>query len=65
MKKNNLSSYFLIISIMTFLALFVVIASKSYDSLIKSINVAQGNPLGKAINMDLKIEVIKEIESRQ
>jgi len=65
MKKNSLSSYFLIISIMTFLALFVVVTAKSYDSLIKSINVAQSNPLGKAIDMDLKVDVIKEIESRQ
>lgn len=64
MKKNNLSSYLLAISVMTFITLFVILATKSYDNLIRSVNVAQGNPLGKEINLDLKFDVINLIESR-
>lgn len=65
MKKNSFFSYFLIISVMTFITLFVVVVSKSYDNLIKSINIAQSNPLGKSIDMDLKTDVINIIEARQ
>jgi hypothetical protein len=65
MKKYNFSKYLLVISIMTFLALFVVVMSNSYDNLMKSIITAQNNSLGKPIDMDLKIEVINLIESRR
>lgn len=65
MKKNNISSYLLIVSIMTFLALFVTLMSSSYDNLIKSITIAQNNSLGKAVDLDLKVDVINQIESRQ
>lgn len=65
MKKNNLSKYFLIISIMTFVTLFVAVVARGYDNLIKSVNVAQSNPLGKPIDMDLKSNVIDLIESRR
>ena len=65
MKKNNISSYLLFVSIMTFLALFITVMSASYDNLMKSINVAQNNSLGKAIDLNLKVDVINKIESRQ
>ena len=65
MKKNNISTYLLAISVMTFLAMFVAIMSTSYDNLIKSVTVAQNNSLGKPIDLDLKLEVIDLIESRK
>lgn len=65
MKKNNLFSYFLIISVLTFVSLFVIVVAKSYDNLIKSVNVVQGNPLGKPIDLNLKTDIINVIESRQ
>jgi hypothetical protein len=63
--KKNISSYLLIVSIMTFIALFVTIMSSSYDNLMKSITTAQNNSMGKAIDLDLKVDVINQIEARQ
>jgi hypothetical protein len=63
--KKNISSYLLIVSIMTFIALFVTIMSSSYDNLMKSITIAQNNSMGKAIDLDLKVDVINQIEARQ
>ncbi|MFA7301401.1 MAG: hypothetical protein WC069_03760 [Candidatus Shapirobacteria bacterium] len=65
MKKNNFSTYLLIISVMTFITLFVVIVSKSYDNLMIPLNLVQNNSMGKSINLDLKTDVINQIESRQ
>lgn len=50
---------------MTFITMFVNVVSKSYDNLIKSINTAQNNPLGKTIDPNLKVEVLDLIESRR
>ena len=65
MKKNNISTYLLIISIMTFIVLFSMIATKSYDNLTYPLNMAQNNPLGRSIDLDLKTDIINIIESRQ
>jgi hypothetical protein len=65
MKKNNLSSYFLTIAVMTFLTLFTFIVAKSYDGIMKTVNTAQKNPLGKSIDLNLNTNVIDIIESRQ
>ena len=65
MKKSNISTYLLIVSMMTFIVLFFIIAIKSYDNLVSPSNVAQNNPLGKSIDLDLKTDVINAIESRQ
>ena len=65
MKKNSISSYLLVISIMTFVTLFVVTISQSYDNLINSTRISQNNSLGKTIDFNLKTDVIKIIESRR
>lgn len=65
MKKNNISTYLLIISIMTFIVLFSMIATKSYDNLTYPLNMAQNNPLSRSIDLDLKTDIINIIESRQ
>ena len=65
MKKNSISPYLLVISITTFVALFVLTVAKSYDNLISSIKVAQNNSLGQPIDFNLKTDVIKIIESRR
>jgi len=65
MKKNNLSSYFLTIAVMTFLTLFTFVVAKSYDNIMKTVNTAQTNPLGKSIDLNLNTNVINSIESRQ
>lgn len=49
---------------MTFISLFVVVVAKSYDNLIKSTTIANNNPLGKAIDLNLKTDVINLIESK-
>ncbi len=64
MKKNKFLSYFLAVSVMTFVSLFAIVVAKSYDNLVKPLNVAQNNSLGKSINLDLKLEVIDLIEKR-
>lgn len=65
MKKSKLSSYILAISIMTFITIFAIIATSSYDNLMSSINTAQSNPLGRNIDLDLKTDVINSIEARK
>lgn len=65
MKKNNIPPYLLVISIMTFMALFVTTVAKSYDNLISSAKVAQDNSLGKPIDLILQTDVINIIESRR
>lgn len=65
MKKNSISPYLLVISIMTFVTLFVATVSQSYDNLINSTRVSQNNSLGKTIDFNLKTDVIKIIESRR
>jgi len=65
MKKNSISPYLLVISIMTFVTLFVATVSQSYDNLINSTRISQNNSLGKTIDFNLKTDVIKIIESRR
>lgn len=65
MTRNSISSYFLVVSIMTFFVLFTFIVAKSYDNFVKSINTVQMNPLGKTIDLKLNTKVIDIIESRQ
>lgn len=64
MKKNKLLSYFLAISVATFITIFFIIVAKSYDNLVKPLNIVQNNSPGKAINLDLKLDVIDLIEKR-
>lgn len=65
MKKNNISLYFLAVSFMSFVAIFFLITTKSYENLTSSINTVQSNSIGKTIDLDLKLDVINMIESRE
>lgn len=65
MNKNKFSRYFIIISVLTFLTIFVQIVQQSYNNLIKSTIEAQQNPLIRSIDPKLDIQVLDEIEKRQ
>lgn len=64
MQKNKISSYLLAISLLTFISVFVIVVSKSYDNLMSSAKSAQNNSLGKLSDLNLNTEVINVIESR-
>jgi Mg/Co/Ni transporter MgtE len=65
MKKNKLSRYFLIVTLLTFFTIFVLLVQKSYENLIKAQNEAKKSSLIKPIDPNLKIEVLDEIEKHQ
>lgn len=65
MKKNKLSFYFLLFSIFTFLATFVYIVSRSYDSLMKPITDVRESVIIKPIDPNLDISTLDEIEKRR
>ena len=64
MKKNKLSAYLLAFSIFTFTATFVYVVQKSYDSMMKPINEAKQSVIIKAIDPNLDIATLDEIEKR-
>ncbi|MDD4026634.1 MAG: hypothetical protein PHO75_00410 [Candidatus Shapirobacteria bacterium] len=64
MKKNKLSSYFIFISFITFLTIFLSIVQKSYFSLKKPQNIVEKNALLKEISPNLDLFVISIIESK-
>jgi hypothetical protein len=65
MIKNKLSRYFVIISVLTFLVIFVQIVQQSYNNLIKATVKVQQNPIIRSIDPKLDIQVLDEIEKRQ
>jgi hypothetical protein len=64
MKKLVLSKYFIFISVLTFITIFVFMVSKSYDNYMGPIKQAKGNVLLKPIDPGLDPTILKEIESR-
>ena len=64
MKKNKLSSYFIIISFITFLTIFLSIVQKSYFNFKKPQNLVEENVLLKEINPNLDLSVISIIKSK-
>ena len=65
MIKNKLSRYFVAISILTFLAIFIQIVQQSYNNLIKdTISVQQGS-LIRSVDPKLDTQILDEIEKRQ
>ena len=64
MKKNKLSSYFILISFITFLTVFLSIVQKSYFNFIKPQKLVEKNTLLKEINPNLDLSVISTIEER-
>jgi dipeptide/tripeptide permease len=65
MTKNKLSRYFVIVSILTFVAIFFQIVQQSYSNLIKPTQEVQQNPLIRSVNPKLDVQVLDEIEKRQ
>ncbi|MFA6008206.1 MAG: hypothetical protein WC784_06250 [Candidatus Shapirobacteria bacterium] len=65
MIKNKLSRYFVVISILTFLAIFVQIMQQSYNNLIKATAAVQQNPIIRSVDPNLDLKVLDEIEKRQ
>lgn len=64
MKKNTLTGYFLIIGILTFVAIFVFVVQQSYSNLMKPVNEVQNNNLLKSIDPSLDISILEKIEKR-
>jgi cell shape-determining protein MreC len=64
MKKNKLSSYFIFISILTFLAVFFSIVQKSYFNFKKPQKSVENNALLKEINPNLDLSILSTIESK-
>ncbi|PIU73259.1 hypothetical protein COS78_03285 [Candidatus Shapirobacteria bacterium CG06_land_8_20_14_3_00_40_12] len=65
MKKNKYSRYFLILAVTTFLAIFVLIAQKSYDNLMKATVEAKKSNLIVPIDPNLDLTILDQIEKRK
>jgi len=65
MKKNKISTYFLFISIFTFVAVFFFVVQNSYSNLMKPIKQVQTSNYLKPINPNLDISVLDQISQRQ
>jgi len=65
MNKNKLSRYFIIISVLTFLTIFVQVVQQSYNNLMKNTIEVQQSSLTRSINPKLDTQVLDEIEKRQ
>jgi hypothetical protein len=65
MKKTKISTYFLLISIFTFIAIFIFVVQNSYNHLMKPINQVQTNNSLKPIDPNLDISVLDQIAKRQ
>lgn len=64
MNKNKLSSYFIFLSVLTFLTVFFSIVYKSYFSLTKPQKMVENNVLLKEFNPNLDLTVLSTIESK-
>jgi hypothetical protein len=65
MKKNRISTYLLIFSIFTFLAIFFFIVQKGYENLMKPINLAKTGDSSQPIDPNLDVSVLDKITQRQ
>ena len=65
MKKIKLSSYFLFISIFTFVTIFLLIVQSGYNNLMKPVNQVKTNESLKPIDPNLDISVLDTIAKRQ
>lgn len=64
MTKNKISSYFVFLSILTFLTILFSIIQKSYFNLKKPQEIVENNALLKEINPNLDLSIISTIESK-
>jgi len=64
-KNNNISKYFLMISILTLFVVCLAIYNISLNNYLKPINEAKSNELIKPFDAKLDTDTIKEIVNRQ
>lgn len=64
MTKNKFSSYFIFVSFLTFLVIFVSIIQKSYFNFRKPQTLVENNNLLKEINPNLDLSILSTIESK-
>ena len=64
MKKNKLSSYFIFVSFITFLTIFLSIVQKSYFNFTKPQKLVEKNALLKEISPNLDLSIISTIEEK-
>jgi len=64
-QKNKLSSYFVFLSICTFLAIFFFIVQQSYNNLIRATAEVKNSSLVRSVSPNLDTEILNEIEKRQ
>jgi hypothetical protein len=65
MKKNKLSTYFIFIALITFMAIFTLIVQNSYSKLIGPLEQTRTGNLTKPIDPNLDIDTILQIENRE
>jgi hypothetical protein len=65
MKNNRISTYFLFFSIFTFIAIFFFIVQKSYENLMKPINLAKTSDSSQPLDPNLDVSVLDQISQRQ
>ncbi len=65
MKKNKLSTYLVVIAVVTFLAIFTLIVQNSYSKMIGPLKQPQVNNLIRPIDPNLEIDTLLQIENRQ
>jgi hypothetical protein len=64
MKKNKITSYFVLLSFLTLITIFISIVQKSYFNLKKPQDIIENNVLLKDFNPNLDLSVISTIESK-
>ena len=64
MKKNRITLYFIFISFLTFVTVFISIVQKSYFNFKKPQILVENNSLLKEINPNLDLSIISTIESK-
>lgn len=65
MSKNKISNYLLLVSILTFVALFFFLVERSYDNLMKPINSVKQSTIIKPIDPNLDVSALEIIEARK
>lgn len=64
MKKSSLSKYFLLVSITTFLSVFILLVHRSYINLITPTQEVKNSDLLKPIDPHLDTQSILDLEKR-
>lgn len=65
MQKRKISSYLIFVSILTFLAIFILIIQKGYSNLTGPIKKVESNILLKSIDPSLDLSAVDQIEKRE